>query len=407
MSRDDLKLVTPRIHVAPTRPNWAEISSSALRHNYHRLTTQAEHYNGQIIAVIKANAYGHDIAGCARVLAAAGATWFAVTSVDEGVELVRHLRHEGHGPMPRVLVLGGLFAEQDAHNAIRYQLTPVILSLQQLQWLADTARRECSPAEKYKFHLEIDTGMARQGVRWDDTAQLDAMVEVLAHKSRLGLEALMTHFASPDDPSSPQTGQQLQYFAGVIQRLYVEGIRPPMLHAGNSFTVFDVSQSESLMELAHTYGALLLLRPGLALYGYGAANQELEPVLTWKTRITGLRRVQAGAPVSYNATYHSMRASTIATLATGYADGYNRLLSNRGTVLIRGQRAPVVGRVTMDQTMVDVTGIEDAAVGDETVLLGAQGEFTVSAAQIATLTGSIPWEVLCAISARVHRVFTE
>jgi alanine racemase len=171
--------------------------------------------------------------------------------------------------------------------------------------------------------------------------------------------------------------------------------------------VFDVSQSESLMELAHTYGALLLLRPGLALYGYGAANQELEPVLTWKTRITGLRRVQAGAPVSYNATYHSMRASTIATLATGYADGYNRLLSNRGTVLIRGQRAPVVGRVTMDQTMVDVTGIEDAAVGDETVLLGAQGEFTVSAAQIATLTGSIPWEVLCAISARVHRVFTE
>jgi alanine racemase len=130
-------------------------------------------------------------------------------------------------------------------------------------------------------------------------------------------------------------------------------------------------------------------------------------VLTWKTRITSLRRLQAGAPVSYNATYHSMRASTIATLAVGYADGYSRSLSNRGTVLIRGQRAPVVGRVTMDQTMVDVTNIEDAAIGDEAVLLGAQGELNVSAAQIATLTGTIPWEVLTGISERVQRVFKE
>jgi alanine racemase len=410
LPRDDLKVVTPRIHFAPTRPNWAEISASALRSNYERLCEQADQCRGHLICVIKANAYGHDVVGCARVLMAAGATWFAVTSVDEGADLVRLLRQEtpvAGRAFPRVLVLGGLFAREDAERAIRYGLTPVILSLQQLQWLAEAARRECSPQDKYRFHLEIDTGMARQGVRWDDAAQLDAIVEMLVGKSNIAPEALMTHYASADDPSSPQTGQQLQYFTGVIKRLYAEGIRPPMLHAGNSVTLFDASQAESLMDLAHTYGARLLLRPGLALYGYGVANADLEPVLTWKTRITGLRRVQAGAPVSYNATYHSMRAGTIATLATGYADGYNRLLSNRGTVLVRGERAPVVGRVTMDQKMVDVTNIEGAAVGDEVVLLGSQGDYTVSATQIATLTGSIPWEVLCDISARVHRVFTE
>jgi len=405
LSRDDLQIVTPRVSSAPTRPNWAEISAPALRRNYDRLAMQAERYGGEVICVIKANAYGHDVLGCARVLTRAGVGWLAVTSVDEGADLVRHLRQSG--TVPRILVLGGLFAEEDAQRAIRYDLTPVILSLQQLQWLTEAALRDCSPFEKFRFHLEIDTGMARQGVRWDDTVQWERISEVLLQKSNLTLEALMTHFASPDDPSSPQTRQQLQYFNQVIQGFYVQGIRPPLLHAGNSVSLFDASQAESLMELAHTYGVGLLVRPGLALYGYGVANANLEPVLTWKTRITGLRRLQAGAPVSYNATFHAMRASLIATLAVGYADGFPRALSNRGTALIRGRRAPVVGRVTMDQTMVDVSQIEDVAIGDEVVLIGQQGDFTISAGQIATLTGTIPWEVLCNISARVHRIFKE
>jgi alanine racemase len=171
--------------------------------------------------------------------------------------------------------------------------------------------------------------------------------------------------------------------------------------------VFDGSHAEGLMELAHTYSMQLLMRPGLALYGYGPSNQDLLPVLSWKTRITGLRRLQAGDAVSYNATYHAMRSSTIATIAVGYADGYNRLLSNKGSVLIRGQRAPIVGRVTMDQTMVDVSAIDEAAIGDEVVLIGIQGDLAITAAQIATLTGTISWEVLCSISARVHRLFVE
>ena len=405
MSRDDLQLVSLNASPGPTRPDWAEISASSLRHNYQLLTTQAALFQAEIIGVIKANAYGHGIDGCARVLTEAGAQWLAVTSVDEGVQVAAALRHAGLST-PRILILGGLFGPEDARRAVRHELTPVILAMHQLMWLAEAANRE-GAARHFPFHLEIDTGMARHGMRWDDGPQLDAAADFLGQQTWVSVEALMTHFASADDPSSPQTDQQQQYFTHAIKRLYALGVRPPLLHAGNSSTLFDGSNAEALMELAHTYSKQLLMRPGLALYGYGPQNHDLQPVLTWKSRITGLRRLQAGDAVSYNATFHAMRSSTIATIAVGYADGLNRLLSNKGSVLIRGQRAPVVGRITMDQTMVDVSVIEDAAIGDEVVLIGSQGDLTISAAQVATLTGTIPWEVLCDIGARVHRIVIE
>ena len=405
MPRDEVSIVAPRLQYARTRPNWVEISSSALRHNFRQLHSHAESMKAQLICVIKANAYGHGLIECARVLTEAGASWFAVTSVDEGVELAQRLR-QGGMPIGRILLLGGLYEEQDATRAVRYELTPVIFSLTQLQWLVTAAHQE-GGASGFPFHLEIDTGMSRQGVRWDAITELEEIANFSSHTKGVVMEALMTHFASPDDPSSPQTGQQLQYFSTAIKRLYALGIRPPVLHAGNSVTLFDPSHAESLMELAHTFSAQLMLRPGLALYGYGVNGQALQPVLTWKTRITGLRRLQAGDPVSYNATFHSMRASTIATLAVGYADGYSRLLSNKGSVLMQGQRAPVVGRVTMDQTMVDVTNVEDVALGEEVVLLGTQGELNITAVHIATLTGTIAWEVLCNIHDRVVRVLVD
>jgi alanine racemase len=396
----------PVAQLAPHRPAWAEVSASALRGNYEVLRDQAAEFDAGIIAVIKANAYGHGVAQCAQVLAEAGAEWFAITSVDEGMEVVQALGSQA----PRILVLSGVFDLEDARRAIRYRLTPVLLSLQQVEWLAEAARLENS-SDKLAFHLEIDTGMARNGVRWDDTAQMEAIAALLAANSNLRAEGVLTHFASPDEPASPQNAQQIQRFQRALAHLHALGVRPALVHAGNSFTLFDEPRIDSLAEVAQMYGAGLLLRPGLALYGYGAgsavAAEEVKPVLTWKSRVTNLRRLQAGDGVSYNATFHTMRATTVATLATGYADGYNRLLSNKGTVLIRGQRAAVLGRVTMDQIMVDVTQIEDVAVGDEAVLLGTQGDFTISAGQIATLTGTIPWEVLCAISARVARVLTE
>ena len=402
------EVLTPSVPPAPTRPAWAEISATALIHNYRVLRDHAANYGAHIICVIKANAYGHGVIGVARVLVAAGAEWFAVTSVDEGMELVRQFRENGQ-PLDlesgRILIFSGVFDVEDAWRAIRHQLTPVILSLQQLEWLAEAARVNTPRNRKYALHLEIDTGMARNGVRWDDKAQLDAIGDLLAANAQLRVEAVMTHFASPDDSSSPQTEQQIHRFRLALESLDALGVRPSILHAGNSFTLVDPAQTDALAELARTYGCRLLLRPGLALYGYGVP--EVKPVLTWKSRITSLRRLQAGDGVSYNATFHTTRASVVATLSTGYADGYNRLLSNKGSVLIRGERAAVLGRVTMDQIMVDVTTIDSVAVGDEAVLLGTQGDLTVSAAHMATLTNTITWEVLCAIHQRVNRVLVD
>ena len=389
------------------RPVWAEVSASALRHNYQRMLQQAARSIAGIICVVKADAYGHGAVACARTLIEAGAAWFAVTSVDEGAELLRHLRQDGVRvdlETGRILVLSGVFSPGDASHAARHQLTPVLLSLQQAQWFVTAAQGETPPNEKYKVHLEIDTGMARNGVRWDDLAQLDAIAEILGSTSHCIVEAVMTHFSSPEDASSPQTRQQVQRFAQALAYLYAQGVRPILLHAGNSVTLFEASQIEALAEIAHTYGAKLLLGPGIALYGYGVAASELQPVLTWKTRITSLRRLQAGDPVSYGASFHTRHATTVATLAVGYADGYNRLLSGKGSVLIRGQRCAILGRVTMDQVMVDVTALEDIEVGEEVVLLGAQGEQTMLANQLATLTDTIPYEVLCAIQSRVPRI---
>ncbi len=392
------------------RPLWAEISRSALRHNYESLSRQAARSGADLICVVKANAYGHGVADCTRVLLGAGADWFAVTSVQDGLQLL-HLMHDEMVQVDldngRILSLSGVFSREDAAHAIRSRITPVLLSLAQVEWFAEAARDEEPTHAPIRIHLEIDTGMSRHGVRWDDTAQLDAIVAVLANKPCLCLEAVLTHFASPDDASSPQNRQQIQRFSHALDYLAVRGVHPPLLHAGNSITMFEASQAEALTELAQSRGAKLRLRPGIALYGYGVADAGLQPVLTWKTRIASLREARAGDAVSYNATFHTTCATLIATLPVGYADGYNRLLSNKGTVLVRGQRATVLGRVTMDQIMIDVTAVDGVALGDEVVLLGSQGELAVSATQIATLIGTIPYEVLCRLGSRIERVLVD
>jgi len=257
------------------------------------------------------------------------------------------------------------------------------------------------------LHLEIDTGMARQGIPWDDTQALAAFAERLEEHPQLRLEGVMTHFASPEDVYSTQTGQQLNRFRAALATLQQHGCAPPLIHAGNSASLFEDDQMAHLREIASHYGSRLLLRPGIALYGYGPHPTErgLQPVLSWKTRITGMRTIAEGEAVSYNATFRAARTSRIAMLPVGYADGYSRLLSNRGQGLVRGQRAPIAGRVTMDQTMIDVTDIADAAIGDEVVLLGQQGGDRITADDIAAYTGTISYEVLCAIGTRVPRLW--
>jgi alanine racemase len=383
---------------ASTRPTWAEISRNALLHNYRILREQAAHVDADVVAVIKANAYGHGAAEAHATLTADGCNWFAVTCLDEARALQPRLR--GH----RTLVLSGLF-DGEAAEAVRHGLTPVIGSVQQLAWLAEAVPHSAEP--RFPLHLEIDTGMTRQGIQWNDTAELAAFVACLAQHPQLLLEAAMTHFASPEDPESGQTGEQLDRFRGALTTLRQHGVAPPIVHAGNSASLFEDSQRSALRHIAQQNGSRLLLRPGISLYGYGPHPLErgLQPVLSWKTRIAALRTIAAGEGVSYNATFRAAQTTRIALLPVGYADGYNRLLSNCGNVLVRGHRAPIAGRVTMDQTMIDVSNIADAAIGDEVVLLGQQGGDCITADDLAAHTGTIAYEVLCNVGARVPRVW--
>jgi alanine racemase len=382
-----------------TRPTWTEVSRAALRSNYRILRERAARVDADAVAVIKANAYGHGAVEALATLADDGCQWFAVTCLDEARLLAPQLANH------RMLILSGLFVGEVA-EVVRTGFTPVLGSVQQLAWLSATTPQS-RDKKPLLLHLEIDTGMSRQGIPWDDTQALAAFAERLEEHPQLQLEGVMTHFASPEDMYSTQTGQQLNRFRAALATLHQHGCAPPLIHAGNSASLFEGDQAAHLREIAAHYGSRLLLRPGIALYGYGPHPTErgLEPVLTWKTRIAGLRTIAEGEAVSYNATFRAARPSCIAMLPVGYADGYSRLLSNRGHGLVRGQRAQIAGRVTMDQTMIDVTDVADAAIGDEVVLLGQQGGDRITADDIAAYTGTIAYEVLCAIGTRVPRLW--
>jgi len=382
-----------------TRPTWAEISRSALLSNYSILRKRAARVDADVVAIIKANAYGHGAAEALATLATDGCEWFAVTCLDEARMLEPLLK--GH----RMLVLSGLFIGEAA-EVVRTGFTPVLGSLQQLAWLSATTPQSRG-TKPMLLHLEIDTGMSRQGIPWDDSEALAAFAARLAEHPQLQLEGVMTHFASPEETHSPQTGQQLNRFRAALATLQQHGCVPPLIHAGNSASLFEADQLGALRNIAQQSGSRLLLRPGIALYGYGPHPTErgLQPVLSWKTRITALRTIAEGEAVSYNATFRATRPTRIALLPVGYADGYNRLLSNRGDVLVRGQRAPIAGRVTMDQTMIDVSDIADAAIGDEVVLVGTQQDQRITADDLAIRTGTIAYEILCAVSARVPRLW--
>ncbi len=381
-----------------TRPTIAIVSRGALRNNYRILREQAVRADADAVAVIKANAYGHGAVEALSVLVAEECKWFAVTCLDEARILEPQLKSR------RTLLLSGLF-EGEAAEAVRHAHTPVLGSLQQLAWIANAVPSSAGPP--FPLHLEIDTGMARQGIPWNDAAALAAFAAQLTQHPQLLLEAVMTHFASPEDPESTQTAEQLERLRIALATLREHGIAPPLIHAGNSATLFEPAQITALREIAQQSGSHLLLRPGIALYGYGphASQRGLQPVLSWKTQIAALREIAPGESVSYNATFRAARTTRIALLPVGYADGYNRLLSNRGEVLVRGRRARIAGRVTMDQTMIDVTDIPDAAVGDEVILMGEKGINRITADDLAAHTGTIAYEVLCAIGQRVPRIW--
>jgi alanine racemase len=262
--------------------------------------------------------------------------------------------------------------------------------------------------------------MSRQGIR--SGAFLADTVTRFHAESPLRLEGIATHFSEPEVVNSGETGEQTSRFVAAIQSLIHAGLQPAWIHAGNSASLLGGDPfSQSLRGMATNAGARLMVRPGLSLYGYaprfGEAGEpmaassppsaKLSPVLSWKSRVTSVREIEAGDSVGYNSTFRAVRATRLALLPLGYADGFSRLLSNRGLALVRGQRAPIAGRVSMDQTILDVTDIPGVEIGDEVALIGEQGYESVSAYDLADLTGTIPYEVLCGIAARVPRTLVD
>ncbi|OGS01093.1 MAG: alanine racemase [Elusimicrobia bacterium RBG_16_66_12] len=359
------------------RPTWAEVDLAALVGNLRRLRAKMPSKT-LVMFVVKANAYGHGAAECARAAQAArAADWLGVSSVEEGVAL-----REAGLKLP-ILVLGSLYPFESVLAAVAHALTPVAASLESARRVAEVALRL---RRSINIHVKVDTGMGRIGVRPEAAP---ALVRQLADLRAVRVQGIYTHLACGEDDAA-FTAAQLKAFRGVVSVLSREGLRPPLVHAANSAGA-----------LRHPSSRFDMIRPGLAVYGLYPG---FDPVLTLKSKIVFLKTVAKGAAVSYGATWRARRPTRVATLPIGYGDGYSRALSNRAEVLIGGRRCPVVGRVTMDQTMVDVTGAPRSRVGDDAVLIGAQGGERIEAGELSRLCGTIPYETATAISSRVPRV---
>ncbi|HVR38744.1 MAG TPA: alanine racemase [Thermoanaerobaculia bacterium] len=377
--------------MSTVRPTWAEIDLDAFARNVDAIASRLPE-RSRLIAVLKANAYGHGAVELAHRLSRDRVAMIAVSLLEEALELGRA------GITLPLLVLGPLNADQIA-LACEHDITIAITGPEVLDAIRRVDRDVVA-------HLKLDTGMGRMGVV---ETELAGVIDAIRATPRLRIDAIYTHLANASDPDDPFTDEQLARFRTYVETLREAGFTAPLHHVANS-----AATVRGLVE-AGDY-----VRVGIALYGGApldgpperppdvgrpyvgqALSLSFEPVMRWRTAIARLKDLPPGHAIGYGTTFHTRRASRIATLPIGYADGYNRLLSNRGEVLVRGQRAPVVGRVSMDLVTIDVTDIANAAIGDEVVLLGDG----ISAEEIASKVGTISYEVFCNVSARVPRVY--
>jgi alanine racemase len=377
------------INATPQRPTWAEIDLNALAANF-RAVRRLVGSDVKVMAVVKADAYGHGAVECARRLAAEGAEWFAVALPEEGIELRRA------GIEQPILCLEG-FWEGQAGACLKYKLTPVVYRLDMAEALAAAAREAGVVAD---VHAKIDTGVGRLGARFEEAAKFGRALKKLSH---LRVDGLMTHFAAADEAARDQfTGEQLARFHAVRESFGAAGHAPTFFHMANSAATF-----------AHAAARGNMVRPGGVLYGLwrdvlqtqSAPPPELRPVLAVRSQIILLKWIGAGETLGYGCTFKATRPTLVATLPIGYHDGYVRALSNRGRVVVRGQFAPVVGRISMDLTLVDVTDVQGVKLGDQVTLIGADDKLSVPAEEIAKIAGTISYEITCGISARVPRSY--
>lgn len=375
-----------------TRPTWADVSLATLRQNFR---TVQKHVgpNVTVCAVVKADAYGHGAVDCSRALEIEGARWLGVTSLDEAIPL------RDAGLRANILLMTGFWRGEET-EIVRLHLTPTVWEPWQIESLEKAAN--ALGMARHPVHLKVDTGMGRLGAAID---QLPAVLGHLSAAKHLVLEGLSTHLASSEIMDAPSVAEQQRSFETARKMVRDQGMEPAFVHVANTGAVISRHETWNTM-----------VRPGVALYGYYLPFQRagrevsgrtlrlpVKPILTWKTRILSLRDFGANQPLGYGGTYVTKAPAHVAVLPVGYADGYNRQLSNRGRIIVRDHYAPIVGRISMDLTLVDVTGIPGVAVGDEVILLGASDGLSVDALEHAELANSTPYEILCNISKRVPR----
>ncbi len=366
------------------RPTFAEIDLGAIRYNLRKIKAITGR-DVKILGVVKADAYGHGMEEVSRTLIKEGVGYLGVASLDEA----RRLREIGI--KSRIVVLGPILPGE-AGGVLRFNVIQSVPSLELARVLSALGERR----KRYiKVHIKIDTGMGRIGF-WHEEAI--AFVKKIASLKNLIIEGIFTHFPSAED-DAPFTHRQIEDFSSLIDKLHTRNIHIPIKHTSNSAAFLDFKEAHMNM-----------VRVGLIIYGLYPNEKwikkiELKPVLSLKTRVGYVKSVSKGRSISYGRTYVTKKSSRIATIPVGYGDGYSRYLSNRADVLVKGRRAPIVGRVCMDMTMVDVGHLKNVRTGDKVVLIGRQGKERIRTEEIAESLNTIPYEVVCNIGRRVPRVY--
>ena len=364
---------------------WLEVDLDAVTHNLKTIR-RTMGKNSEIMAVVKANAYGHDAIEISRVALENGATWLGVGALEEGIIL----RKAG---IKAPILLLGLIPKDQVDSLLFYDLVPTVCDLQTVKALSQAAVKYKKIA---RVHIKIDTGMRRLGI---EAGEVLDFIKKIKKMNNIEIEGLYTHFAAAEEDKN-YTELQFAQYKRVVGKLKKEGIHVPLKHAANSAAILD---------LPYTY--LDLVRPGITIYGLlplprARRTIKLKPVTKFKTKIIFIKKVSAGESIGYGRAYTTTKETVVATLPVGYADGYPRLLSGKGEVLVRGRRAAIMGRICMDLCMIDVTNIPGAQVGDEVVLWGKQEGEKISVEEIAEKTGTINYEIICMVDKpRVSKVF--
>ena len=353
---------------------WTEVNLDAIAQNVKNIKKLIGKKK-ELMAVVKGNAYGHDILEISSVVLENGATRLAVARLEEAIFLRKA------GITVPILVLG-LTLKPQAESLVSYDITPTVCEFEMIEKLSELAVQMNKMA---KIHLKVDTGMGRIGIFPDDVLRFIKSIKTL---KKVEIEGIFTHFSVADEKDKFYTEEQFRKFIEILTILEKEGIKIPIKHVGNS---------AALLDLPHMW--LDMVRPGLAIYGLYPSKEvkktiNLIPAQQFKTKIVFIKELPRGESISYGRTYITKRRMRVASLPVGYADGYNRLLSNQGEVLVRGQRVPIIGRVCMDQCMIDVTNLTQVEIGDEVVLWGRQGEGMITVEEIAQKIRTINYEIV-------------